>query len=129
MLRLVLLALTLAAAPAAAETRDEIVHQMGREGYTSIRVQRTWLGRERIVATGPAGTREVVLNPSTGEVLRDLVAPAEAPAAPSDGEATRGLTIAPPEGPEVQGTEAAPEGGGSDGEVEPGAQVDPGGGG
>lgn len=44
---------------------------MQAEGYTQITLSRTLLGRRRIVATGPAGLREVVVHLSTDEVLRD----------------------------------------------------------
>lgn len=64
-----------AGVPAArAETVEErIIGQLSREGYRKISVSRTFLGRIRITASGARGTREIVLNPSTGAVLRDYV--------------------------------------------------------
>lgn len=43
-----------------------------REGYRIVTTKRTLLGRMRIVATRHGLTREVVIDPRTGEVLRDL---------------------------------------------------------
>lgn len=55
-----------------AQTAEEqVVNQLKRQGYQRIRVARTLLGRTRIVATGPRGSREIVLNPATGAILRD----------------------------------------------------------
>ena len=63
----------LVALPAWAEDYVErIVKELQRRGYRNIEVSRTLLGRVRIVATGKRGTREIILNPSTGEILRDL---------------------------------------------------------
>lgn len=51
---------------------DKVVRQLRRQGYRDIVVARTLLGRTRITATRGGGLREVVLNPKTGEILRDL---------------------------------------------------------
>mgnify|MGYP000644389250 CR=1 FL=1 len=51
---------------------DEIVRQLQADGYTDIVLEKTWLGRIRIRAISPSGTREIIVNPSTGEILRDL---------------------------------------------------------
>ena len=63
------------AAGALAETQDEIVAQMQKQGFKSIEVSTTWLRRVRIVGEGQPGAREVVLDPRNGEVLRDFTAP------------------------------------------------------
>jgi hypothetical protein len=57
---------------AAAGIADQIVRQLQDDGYTDIVLERTWLGRIRITAVSSEGTREIILNPSTGEILRDL---------------------------------------------------------
>lgn len=64
----------LLAAPALAKSEmvDDIVRQLEKRGYTSITVTETWLGRVRILAEGPKGSREIIVNPATGEILRDL---------------------------------------------------------
>lgn len=49
-----------------------IVEQLKAAGFTEIRLTRTWLGRVRIVATNDSFRRELILNPRTNEVLRDL---------------------------------------------------------
>lgn len=51
---------------------DEIVRQLQADGYTDIVLEKTWLGRIRIRAISASGTREIIVNPSTGEILRDL---------------------------------------------------------
>lgn len=59
--------------PALATDRvDQIVQSLRREGYTRIEIGRTWLGRTRIIASGGPGRREIVVQPATGEVLRDF---------------------------------------------------------
>ena len=60
---------------AAAQTPfvDRILTDLKANGYHSISVTRTWLGRYRIEAEGPNGEREIVVNARTGEVLRDFM--------------------------------------------------------
>lgn len=67
-----LLSLALAGPGMANDRVDQIVLALQGEGYSRIEIGRTWLGRTRIVATGEQGTREIVIQPSTGEVLRDV---------------------------------------------------------
>lgn len=47
--------------------------QLRNSGYQIIETSTTLLGRIRIIAQGPNGWREIVLNPRTGEILRDAV--------------------------------------------------------
>ena len=69
-----LAALAVFGTPVAAQTaQDQIVRQLQRQGYRNIRVSRTWLGRVRILARGRNGSREIVLNPATGAILRDYL--------------------------------------------------------
>lgn len=49
-----------------------IVSQLKRDGYSNIVVEYTFLGRVQIRATHDGLSREVVVNPRTGEILRDL---------------------------------------------------------
>ena len=59
--------------PAFAKTfADQVVEQLRAQGFGQITVERTLLGRTRIVAQGDEGRREIILNPRTGEILRDL---------------------------------------------------------
>ena len=71
-----LLALTaaLAIGPAAyaSDLSDDVVRRLKKGGYRIISVDRTFLGRVRIRAAKGNGEREIVLNPVTGEILRDL---------------------------------------------------------
>lgn len=62
-----------ASLPAFAATYvEQIVSQLRAQGFEHIEVSRTWLGRARIGADRGDVSREIVLNPNTGEVLRDL---------------------------------------------------------
>ena len=74
--RLVILLILFAAPPALADAdrlRDVVVRELRDDGYTEIRISRTWLGRMRFVANRPGARREIVINPATGAILRDYV--------------------------------------------------------
>lgn len=78
---------TMSAAPAMADVfSDSIVQQLERQGFRSISTERTWLGRTRITAEGRSGQREIIVNPNTGEILRDLLLTTE-----RDGDGNGGL--------------------------------------
>jgi hypothetical protein len=51
---------------------EQVVSQLQAQGFEAIEVERTLLGRTRIAAVRADGSREIVLNPNTGEILRDL---------------------------------------------------------
>ncbi|WP_417278868.1 hypothetical protein [Celeribacter sp.] len=60
--------------PALAQTAsvaDQVIAQLKAQGYTQITMGRTFLGRTRIVAQNDDMRREIIINPATGEVLRD----------------------------------------------------------
>lgn len=66
-----LTALTLG--PALAQTYElDITAQLRAQGYQNITLSHTWLGRTRIVALLGSDLREIVIDPNTGEILRDL---------------------------------------------------------
>jgi hypothetical protein len=67
-----MLAVFLTASAAFADYEQDIVRQLQDMGFTQVEVTRTLLGRVRITAAGADGTREIILNPNTGEILRDL---------------------------------------------------------
>jgi len=74
LLRLLLVVATLGLtvpAASAAPVSETVVSQLQEQGFTRIRVSRTLLGRTRIVAMSPQFRREIVLNSTTGEILRD----------------------------------------------------------
>jgi len=50
----------------------DILAQLRGQGYAGIALSHTWLGRTRIVATLRGELREIVFDPNTGEILRDL---------------------------------------------------------
>ena len=62
-------------APPAADPVDDITAEIRAQGFTIVRVQRTLLGRVRIIGQRRAIRREVVIDPTTGEIRRDLLIP------------------------------------------------------
>ena len=67
-----LAALAWPGAPRAGTTSEDIVEDLREQGFEGVSVETTWLGRVRILATRQDGQREIVLNPRTGEILRDV---------------------------------------------------------
>jgi hypothetical protein len=64
---------TVAAWPALArDPVDRITRDLQRKGYSRIDVSRTLLGRTRITAESASARREIIVDPRTGEILRDL---------------------------------------------------------
>ncbi|MBW4985130.1 hypothetical protein KZZ07_21530 [Mameliella sp. CS4] len=84
-MRLVLICLGLVVSllctpPAMAQSyRDRVIQSLTDQGFSNFRVRRTWLGYDQIIALGPDGRREVVLNPSTGAILRDYLYTSDVP--------------------------------------------------
>lgn len=79
-----MLALMLAVAPAGPALAQQgqpddigslLVRQLKDQGYSGIQVGHTLLGRLRIVAQLDGMQREIVINPYTGEILRDYLTP------------------------------------------------------
>ena len=54
---------------------DRILRDLKRLGYATVSVERTLLRRTRILAQSDEAQREIILNPNTGEILRDLWIP------------------------------------------------------
>ncbi len=54
---------------------SQIRRQLRQQGFREIAEERTLLGRVRIMAVRNDGRREIIINPSTGEILRDLWSP------------------------------------------------------
>ncbi|MGR3342444.1 MAG: hypothetical protein ACU0DI_04330 [Paracoccaceae bacterium] len=70
----ILLGAAAIAVPAAAQTNsfvDALVLMLQEQGYKQFRISRTWLGRLRIRAISDMSRREIIMNPRTGEILRD----------------------------------------------------------
>jgi hypothetical protein len=68
-----LAAILMMAGPAFAESvADQISRQLRGQGFGQISVSQTWLGRTRIIGNSDKGQREIIVNPKTGEILRDL---------------------------------------------------------
>jgi len=73
---LVILCLTFAPGVASADAdqvRDRIVRELRDDGYDEIRIYRTFLGRLRFVGEDTRSRREIVVNPTTGVILRDYL--------------------------------------------------------
>lgn len=49
-----------------------VTRQLLKQGYSDISTSQTWLGRTRIIAIGDDSRREIIVNPRTGEILRDF---------------------------------------------------------
>ena len=58
---------------AAQSVEDQVFAQLQEQGFTVIEVRRTFLGRHRFTAESAYFYRELVINPQTGEILRDYV--------------------------------------------------------
>lgn len=65
------LSLALATPVMADPLQDQVTATLEAQGYEVVSVGHTWLGRIRILAQSDEVRREIVLNPTTGEVLRD----------------------------------------------------------
>jgi len=61
---------------------EDVIAQLTKQGYGAIEVETTWLGRVHITARRDGGMRDIVLNPRTGEILRDTFTDASGAAAP-----------------------------------------------
>jgi hypothetical protein len=67
------MALAVTGAPVFAQSVvDGIVAQLTSQGYRNISVQKTLLGRAQIVGYKRSQRREIIVNPRTGEILRDF---------------------------------------------------------
>ena len=88
----------------AASYAEDIIAQLTKLGFSNISDETTWLGRIKIVATRSDGIREIVLNPRTGEILRDVWSPV------SGGGVTRNVLD------DVNGSGGGDDGGNSSGD-------------
>jgi hypothetical protein len=50
----------------------DIITRLRGQGFTIVSSRRTLLGRVSIIAESSRGRREIIVNPRTGEILRDL---------------------------------------------------------
>lgn len=73
--RLGVAAMLVSTAASADPVTDRVVAQLHDQGFGRITISRTWLGRVLIIGSDAGGQREVVLNPNTGEILRDYFRP------------------------------------------------------
>ena len=95
------LSLILVAGGALADRKQELLDLLTTEGFETITISRTWLGRTRIVAERPDTVREIIFHPRTGEILRDYSETlSSAPDRPQDADAE----------PDARGRPAGPSG-------------------
>ena len=101
---------TLAAPVAALDLVDSILASLKQQGYVDIEVSQTLLGRTRIVTHNAEYSREIIVNPGTGEILRDYWELL-------NGSATVIPVTAPPplDAPEINGPNPGSSGSGSSG--------------
>lgn len=93
---LVCLALALGAASAAAATFEQrLIAHLRKLGYGDITLSFTLLGRAQIVAISKDDTREIVLNPRTGEILRDVAQTIESDGVEAVAIAVEPIVLAP----------------------------------
>jgi uncharacterized membrane protein YgcG len=99
---------------AGTEIADPVIAQIQAEGYTISDVTRTWLGRIVITAQMDSSQREIVLNRTTGEVLRDRMFP-QGPQSNGAAMPATGMPAAPSSG-SMGGSGASMGGGGGNGD-------------
>lgn len=56
----------------AEDLRAQIAEQLRSQGYANVEITKTWLGRLRFEAFKDDTQREIIVNPRTGEILRDF---------------------------------------------------------
>ena len=66
----------------AASYTEDVVAQLVKLGFVNITAETTLLGRVKIKAQRSDGVREIVINPRTGEILRDVWMPKDIGSAP-----------------------------------------------
>lgn len=114
-----LLALAAAAPAAAQSVADAAIAELRASGFQKISVTRTLLGRVLVLGSSIEGQREIVINPNTGEILRDYFRPRIMVASGSDNddtsEAPRPDRPDRPDRPSKPDKDPNPSGGGGSG--------------
>lgn len=67
-----IVAVTLSTVPVYADVTNSVLRQLSDQGYSVQSVQRTLLGRTRVISTRDDLRRETVFDPRSGVILRDL---------------------------------------------------------
>ena len=80
------LSLSLTSVAVATPGQDMVTASLQAQGFEVTMVHWTWLGRIRIIAVSADVRREIVINPTTGEILRDYSQKIAEAAAPSRDE-------------------------------------------
>lgn len=108
---------------AAVEPEDQVARSLKNDGFRIVSQKRTLLGRVRFVATRGPTEREVVLDPSSGEILRDYSRTAEGDGGATDAASSSGSssgTSSSGGGASSSGGEPSGDGTGSSGGESPG---------
>lgn len=61
----------LAQSASAGSISDQVIANLKAQGFIVVQMDRTWLGRIWLIARSNSVQREIVFNPTTGEILRD----------------------------------------------------------
>lgn len=62
-----------AGAALALDYQSSVLAQLRAQGFDEIKVETTWLGRLKFTAQRRGAEREIILNPRSGEILRDIL--------------------------------------------------------
>lgn len=89
-----------------------VIARLRAEGFRDIAAARTFIGRVRITAHKGGATREVVVDPRTGEILRDLTRASQT--AQDDASSETGSGSGPSGSDDGSSGDAGSEDGGSD---------------
>lgn len=73
---------------------QELVERLDQQGAQILLVQRTFLGRVRILSTVGGKVRETVISPNTGEIRRDIIIGDYDPADYADNSGSNGSSAA-----------------------------------
>ena len=75
--------------------QDLVTESLREQGFEVTLVHWTWLGRIRIIAVSDDIRREIVINPNTGEILRDYSQVIEAATVENQGHRDTNGAVAP----------------------------------
>ncbi len=72
----------------AQSAQEKFVDELHLQGFNSLSISRTWLGRTRITGSNGTFNRELIFNTRSGEILRDYWEPTAATKAKANDSAT-----------------------------------------
>lgn len=103
----------------AQDIQTQIAQQLRAQGFDSVEISKTWLGRLRFEGSDGTQRREIIVNPRTGEILRDFLSSEEGSDTPSvqilDRSAPDAVNRTETRGAPSAGSDNAPAVGGGNG--------------